>query len=121
MEEKKSLTYIVLAVIVVAVFGWLFISGGDSNSSMTGGESTSSSDKKASATPQLAPALQLTKEEKAGNVSEKKASIMARVNSETPLTQEEKAEIGGIMLTKGEVYKFTEAERQAIFVALSKK
>ena len=120
MEEKKSLAYIVVVVIVVAVIGWLFVSGKDSSDRMIEEDSAYSSDE-TSDNPKLAPSLQLTKEEKSGNISGKKIEIMARVNSGTPLIQEEKSEIAGILLTKGEVYNFSESERQAIYAALSKK
>lgn len=113
--EKKNIVYVVIALIIIALLGWWLLS---SKGSGTGSDSTAT--EKAPPGPQLAPALQLTAKEKAGNVGDKKAQIVARVKSSTPLTPEEKAEIGGIMLTKANIYNFSEEERVAIFEALSK-
>lgn len=109
--DKKNIFYVVLALVVIVLLGWWILTskGGmpvDNGSSEAG-------------QAQLAPELQLTDSEKRGDVAEKKAEILVRVNSGTPLTAEEKAEIGGIMLTKANIYQFSEAERQQIFKALS--
>ena len=121
-SEKKNGFYIMLAIVLVILLGaWIF-SGQDStrdtDDSVAGSPTSSGS---VSRIPKLAPALELTEKEKSGEVSEKKAEILARVHSGTPLTEEEKGEIGGIMLIKAGIYKFSEAERVAIFKALSAK
>lgn len=113
-EKKNMLSVIVVIIIVVAVGVWLFWG------SSGGGSVGTSSSNKETPTATLAPALQLTPQEKTGDVSAKRAEILALVRSGTPLTQEQKAEIGGIMLTKANLYSFNEAERQDIFKALSK-
>ena len=107
-EKKNTLSVIVVIIIVVAVGAWLYWG---SSGSESGTETP---------TATLAPALQLTPQEKTGDVSAKRAEILSLVRSGTPLTQEQKAEIGGIMLTKANLYKFNAAERQDIFKVLSK-
>jgi len=86
------------------------ISGGD-------GASSSGTD---TPEPTLAPQLQLTPQEKTGDVGDKKADILSLVRSGKALTPEQKGEIGGIMLTKAHIYNFTEEERTDIFEAISK-
>lgn len=115
--EKKNIVYVVVAIIVIALLGWWLLSSPEGSSVGSSGETKKS---EATPPPQLAPALQLTAQEKSGDVSAKKAEIMTRVRSGTKLTPQERSEIGGIMLTKANVYKFSEEERQAIFKALSK-
>ena len=70
--------------------------------------------------PELAPALQMTSQEKTGDVSAKRAEILSLANSGKPLTNAQKGEISGILLTKANLYKFNDAERQAIFSALNR-
>ena len=111
--EKKNVVYVILALIVIGLLGWWVLSKGPSS----GFEGDTASEEAPG--PQLAPALQLTEKERSGDVSDTKAEIIARVNSGTPLTPEEKARIGGIMLTKANIYNFSEEERQAIFKELS--
>lgn len=115
-DEKKNLVYAVLAVIVIVLLGWWLMSSKGSDS-LGGGTTTTGVDKGPGS--KLSPALQLTEQEKKGDVSDKKAQIMTRVRSGKTLTPAERAEIGGIMLTKANIYNFTEVERQAIFEALS--
>ncbi len=117
-SEPKKVVYSVIALIVIGLLGWWLLSAGPSGSAIPKGESVKPVANQAPV--ELAPALQLTAKEKAGDVGEKRAQILTLVNSKTPLTPEEKADIGGIMLTKANVYKFTEVERQAIFAALSR-
>jgi len=112
-EKKNTLSVVVVIIIVVVVGVWLYF-GSSGSSSLNGSSST----KVPTAT--LAPSLQLTTQEKTGNVSAKRAEILALVRSGAPLTQAQKSEIGGIMLTKANLYNFNEAERQVIFKALSK-
>jgi len=107
-EKKNTLSVVIVIIIVVVVGVWLY--WGSSGS----GASTETP------TATLAPALQLTTQEKTGDVSAKRAEILALVRSDTPLTQEQKAEIGGIMLTKANLYNFNEAERGVIFTALQR-
>lgn len=108
-NEKKNMLSVVIVITIVVVIGvWLFWSPSEDISSTEEPIAT------------LAPALQLTAQEKTGDVSAKRAEILALVRSGAPLTQAQKAEIGGIMLTKANLYTFNEAERQDIFAALSK-
>lgn len=113
--EKKSVLYIIIALVVIVLLGWWFFSGSAGEEVGTG-QAVKSKPTEAV----LAPALQLTPEEKRGDVSERKTQILARVRSGAPLTPEEKAEIGGLMLAKGKIYNFSEEERVDIFEALSK-
>ena len=112
MQGTKNIVYVLIALVIIALLGWWVLSS----------KGTGPSEKSAEEDlpgPQLAPALQLTADEKRGDVTDKKAEIMAAVRSGKPLTNEQKAEIGGIMLTKAHIYNFTEVERQDIFKALS--
>ena len=115
-NDKKNIVYVIIALIVIGLLGWWLLS---SKSSTTDSEAERAAEE-AAAGPRLAPALQLTEQEKKGDVSDKKAEIMAYIRSGKELTPEQKGEIGGIMLTKANIYNFTEEERQAIFEALSK-
>ncbi len=114
MEGEKKNTVVITAIILAVVLGvWLF--GGFSSAPDDG---TTEAD--IPSAPTLSPALQLTSDEKRGDVSERKAEILSRIRSGSSLSIEEKGEIGGIMLTKAHLYAFTDAEREAIFTALQK-
>ncbi|PIR52865.1 hypothetical protein COU76_04205 [Candidatus Peregrinibacteria bacterium CG10_big_fil_rev_8_21_14_0_10_49_10] len=116
MEEKKPIAFVIVALIVVVLVGWWIFNNPQNGPAGTKDVVIDETPVE----PQLAPELQLSKEEKAGNVDGKKAEIVALVTSGATLTQEQKAEIGGIMLTKANIYNFSEEERQAIFDALSR-
>ena len=114
MESDTKTTFsIAVAVVIIFMIGfWLF-----SNHAPTrGGVSETTSAMKGS---EVAPAFELTAQEKSGKVSQKRADILARVRSKTALTSAEREEIGGIMLAKAHLYQFSEMERQEIFKALS--
>ena len=116
-DEKKPLIYVVLILIIAALIGfWIFSDDDDQmmqDSALSGGEQTA-------VPPSVTPQVKLTSSEKSGNVSAKKTEILERVRSATPLTTEEKQEITLIMTTKANIYKFSEAERQAIFAAFNR-
>jgi|GEM_PF-1791515 len=116
--EKKNVVYAVIALVVIGLLGWWLMSSKGSGVSGSGGQGPTGVDKGPGS--KLSPALQLTEQEKKGDVSDKKAQLLSRVRSTKTLTPEERADIGGIMLTKANIYNFTEEERQAIFEALSK-
>lgn len=115
--EKKGMLYVIIVIVVIAVLGWWFFSA----SPQGGNESVDVGSEEGAGVQELTPSVQLTPAEAAGDVSVKKAEILSRVRSGTLLTQEEKADIGGIMLTKANVYNFTEEERNDIFTALSRE
>ena len=104
----------VAAIIIVVVGGYfLFSADGGGGGPVGAGDGTQTPE------PTLAPQLQLTPQEKAGDVGDKKAEILRLVRSGKGLTDEQKGEIGGVMLTKAHIYNFTEAERTDIFEAIS--
>lgn len=113
-DNKKGLVTAIVVVIIVIVGGYLLYTQGG-----TGGAGESP---KTAVTPEpaLAPQLELTPRERAGDVGDKKADILELVRSGKPLTPEQKAEIGGIMLTKAHIYQFSEPERVKIFEALQR-
>lgn len=117
MEDKQSILYVIVVIIIIALIGW-WVFPAPSPSVPTDNSASAKVEEVPTAT--LAPALQLTEVEKSGNVSERKAEILTIVRSGRALTQAEREEIGGIMLTKANIYNFTEAERQDIFKALSR-
>lgn len=117
-NNTKSLAVIVVVIVIVAVGGYFFYTGSGSTGGGSGGGGGSERIK--TPEPTLAPQLQLTPQEKAGDVGDKKAEILKRARSGKLLTPEQKSEIGGIMLTKAHIYNFTEEERVDIFEALQK-
>lgn len=110
-SKKGSVGLIILIVLLAIVAYFIFVSpkGGSILPSFN-----------SNPPPELAPALKLTSQEKTGDVSAKRAEIIALVNSGNRLTDAQKGEISGILLTKANLYKFTDAERQAIFKALNR-
>lgn len=114
--NKKSIVSVIIVIVVVVIGGYLLYTQGGTD---TGGAGESG---EATVTPEptLAPQLQLTQKERAGDVGDKKADVLSLVRSGKALTPEQKSEIGGIMLTKAHIYNFSEEERQDIFAALQK-
>ncbi|MDO8564931.1 MAG: hypothetical protein Q7R88_02970 [bacterium] len=113
-HSPKGAIAIIVVLAILAVGGYLLYQrGGDFD---MGTEEEEAAPVEAT----LAPELELTREEKSGDVSEKKAEILVIVSSGRPLTAEERAEIGGIMLTKAHIYQFSEPERVKIFEALQR-
>lgn len=113
-NSTKSFITIIIVIVVVAIGGYfLYTSGG-------GDGGTGIPAKTTTPEPTLAPQLQLTPQEKAGDVGDKKAEVLRLVRSGKTLTDEQKSEIGGIMLTKAHIYNFSDAERADIFKALQK-
>ncbi len=113
-DEHKRNIFIIIAIIALGLLGWwLFGADGSRSGGMHRGEEAADG-------PHLAPSLELTEQEKAGDVSGKKAEILGWVRSGKPLSPEERAEIGGIMLSKAAIYNFTDEERFAIFKGLQR-
>jgi hypothetical protein len=115
-QEKKNVIYVVVALIVLILLGmWIFGSKGAETPSASQAEGTTPPPPPPSVTVQV----NLTPEEKSGNVDGKKAQILARIRSNTPLTVAEKQEIQLIMATKANIYQWTEDERKEIFGAFN--
>lgn len=119
MQEKKSLAYVIVALIIAALLGWWLFGG--KGGIGTGGSATQETVSPKPVPPTVTAEVKLTPQEKSGDVSAKKAEILALVRSGTPLTTEQKQEITLIMATKANIYKFSEEERQAIFAAFNRK
>lgn len=113
-NNAKKLVSIIVVVILVAVGGYYLLSGGENGGEGASGEPIATPE------PTLAPQLQLTPQEKAGDVGDKKAEVLSLVRSGKSLTDEQKSEIGGIMLTKAHIYNFSDEERADIFEALQR-
>lgn len=113
MESPHKGLFAVLLLIAAVIVGSLFLYKPQSGAprSVSGGNTSTPQ-------PTLAPALRLTPAEARGDVAAKKGEILALVSSGKPLTAAQKTEIGGIMLAKAHIYKFSEAEREKIFAAL---